>query len=258
MALLVGRDDIANFTQNQFLGFGGGNMTAVGLSPVAAGTGERMYIGLPGFDSNTLVRAALLEQAGGTGPISLVATADFTNTSEAAPQLANLSNTVTIDDANLYFFAIWGDDAFDNGGVLQMLSTPVVAPAGVGAAVGGYNPPNATQSVPSVEANVDVFWYIDGTPLSTTNYSVSEEIEVKGQPGTPISDRTMTVKVTDLDDDEILAETDVATVNGLLTITSNALPTTGTEVLLHIEDDSITELDGKNRKIRVLTKDEVV
>jgi len=261
MATLLGIDDPATFTANLFFGFGGGNSQAVGIAASQAGSATTLFLGINDFGANTLIRFGLYEQVGGAGAINLVATADFTDSGAGDANnvfSAALSSAVTLDPANLYFGVIWGDDSVINGGsAIQMKGITATLPEGWGSATSAaYDPPSSVLTLSGAEAG-NVFWYLDGTASGGGTINTARVfLEEKGSPGTIIQNRQVQVRVFDLDFnllDSVLTFFNTGS-NGEAALSSTLIPTAGTEVLVAVRDESISELDGKDRVVRVLTE----
>lgn len=163
MPLLVGRDDIAAFSTDGNFGFGSGNANRDATPAALAGSATVLHTAF-NFGPNSVVRAVLYEQVGGTGPLNEISRIDIPASS--APQ-ATTFPAVNIVDGNSYLPAFWGDVTGTTGG---NYTAPIDPNANnrfgeVGSTFG--NEPNPFGGL-NPELDGQVYWWLEGTAVSTS------------------------------------------------------------------------------------------
>jgi hypothetical protein len=170
MALLVGRDDIAAFTNNQFLGFGGGNYNLIPRTAASGGNGTILNTAIENFSGATDIRYNVYEQTAGAGDLNLVRSIDVL--AAASPQSTAISPALVINAGSDYFIAAHSQNQV-NDDFWQSLSDPsIVTPYGVGSA-GIAETPYSSPQDPLViigrESDGEIYWNIDdGAAASDT------------------------------------------------------------------------------------------
>ena len=221
--LLIGRDDIAAFTNAAYTGFGDGGGAVTKYTAAAAGTATELNVSINSFGANSLVAVALYEQVAGSGDFDLIETVNVS--SGAAPQqVTGLSFAITA--TNVYRVGFFGDNTTldaNAGNGFQIDSDPLIGtPDGLGSIVSEYPTLPATLNTVGREADGEFYWNFGGT-LAGPGENLGARITVETEAGAAIPNANYLVWVEDSTGTTLVAQQTIASISGTITVDSQLL-----------------------------------